>query len=118
VIEAREQRLKRLQARRAVRAWEYRQRRGAKGVWARLRRLLAGAQSVAVIDDDQAAGLLAEGFQAQEAGRDLEPPKTILLLPWARFSQLTNGRDIAVALSAELLEARNLVLTPFTGSEP
>lgn len=107
------ERRRRLVARQAIRAWEYRQRHAAKGVWLRLRRLLAGAEYAAIVDADTARVLIEEGHSPEPIGLELEPAKTILVLPRERFDEL-GRRPIAVALSAELLTAANLVLVPFS----
>ncbi|HEV8358624.1 MAG TPA: hypothetical protein VGX21_05695 [Methylomirabilota bacterium] len=44
-----ERRVRQVRSRVAVQAWEYRQRHHAKGVWMRLRRILADAQAAYVI---------------------------------------------------------------------
>ncbi len=108
-----EARWQRIRSRRAVRAWEYRQRHSAKGVWLRLRRLLAEAELGAVVDDLTACELVREGFQPESIGSELQPPKTILVVPRERFERLTSCRRIPIALSAELLAAANLVLVSF-----
>jgi len=106
-------RLRHLHARQRARAWGYRQRHCAKGVWWRLRRLLAEAERAAVVDADTAAALLADGFGAERVGQEVEPPKTLIFVPRDRFDRLAGRREIAVTLSAELLAARNLVLVAF-----
>jgi hypothetical protein len=55
---------------RLVRAWEFRQRHHAKGMWMRLRRVLADAQSAYVIPSVEAQKLLAEGYAAHPVGRE------------------------------------------------
>jgi len=46
-----------------VRAWKYRQRNLAAGVWFRLRRVLADAKAAYVISDEDARRLLADGYE-------------------------------------------------------
>lgn len=106
------ERRRRLVARQQIRAWEYRQRHTAKGVWLRLRRLLAGAELAAIVDAATARALIEEGHAPEPVGLELEPPRTILVLPRERFETLER-RPIAVTLSAELLAATELVLVPF-----
>jgi hypothetical protein len=100
-------------ARVAARKWEYRQRDLAHGVWFRLRRVLALAETVREVSDDVMDGLVAAGAPLEPVGGELEPPKRIVVVPHALASSL-EARVLAVRLSAELLGAKNLVLTPFT----
>jgi hypothetical protein len=106
-------RMKEVRSRAAVRSWEYRQRNHAAGVWGRLRRLLAGAEWAFVVPPEAAEALLAEGLTPHGVGAELDPPRTILLLPRERASAIAGAREIAVRMSAELLAARFLVLVPF-----
>jgi hypothetical protein len=106
-------RVQQVRSRFAVRAWEYRQRHHAKGVWMRLRRILADARSAFVIPLTEADQLLAEGFQPEAVGRELEPPKIILFVPAARAERLNEAREIPVRLEVALLEAPALALVRF-----
>ena len=105
-----ERRLRQLRSRVLVRAWDYRQRRHAGGVWFRLRRALAGASEAYAIPREKAQQLVAEGYRTEPVGQELEPPKLIVLAPAAR---LASARPLAVRLSAELLAAECLALVPF-----
>lgn len=96
-----------------VRSWEYRQRRHARGVWFRLRRLLADASAAFVIPGDEARVLLAEGLRAEPVGESLEPRKLILFVPADRVARIASARPVPVRLGRELLEAECLALTPF-----
>jgi hypothetical protein len=113
MIDDLERRVRQVRSRVAVRAWEYRQRHHAKGVWLRLRRALADAQAAFVIPDGEAERLIAEGFRPEAVGRELEPPKIILFLPAARVARLVGAREIPVRLEVELLEAPALALVRF-----
>ena len=106
-------RVRQARSRLAVRAWEYRQRHHAKGVWMRFRRILADARSAHVIPLTEAEQLLAEGFQPGAVGRELEPPKIVLFVPAARAARLIDAREIPVRLEAALLEAPALALVRF-----
>lgn len=108
-----ERRVRQVRSRVAVRAWEYRQRHHAKGVWMRLRRVLADAEAAYVIPEGEAERLVVEGFQPERVGRELEPPKIILFLPAERVARLTGARKIPVRLEVELLEAPALALVRF-----
>jgi hypothetical protein len=112
VSDALERRVREVRSRVAVRAWEYRQRHHAKGVWMRLRRILVDAEAAYVIPGGEAERLVAEGFRPEAVGRELEPPKVILFLPAERVARLTGARGIPVRLGAELLEAPALVRFP------
>lgn len=106
-------RVKAIRARARVRRWEYRQRNLAHGAWDRFRTALAHAREAYALDDATAAALLAEGFVADERGRGLEPPRTLIWITAERASRLEGVRPVALRLDAELLAARNLALVPF-----
>ena len=106
-------RVRQVRSRVAVRAWEYRQRHHAKGVWLRLRRILAEAKVAYAIPESEAERLLAEGFQPEAVGRALEPPKIMLFVPAERVIRLAHAREVPVRLGVELLEAPALVLVRF-----
>lgn len=113
-----EQRVRQQRSRVLVRAWEYRQRRHARGVWFRLRRLLAHASTAHVISDDDARQLVSEGHRPEGVGAELEPPKLIVFATAGRIARLPSGRPIPVRLSGELLAARSLALAPFQTGAP
>lgn len=96
-----------------VRSWEYRQRRHAHGVWFRLRRVLANARAAYVISGGDAQGLMAEGHRSEPVGCELDPPKLIMFARAERVARIASARPVAVRLSAEVLGAECLVLTPF-----
>jgi len=108
-----QRRLREFRSRVVVRAFEYRQRRHAHGVWYRLRRLLATAGEAYALSRADAEGLIAEGYEPQPVGRELEPSRTILVVPVERVRRLASARPLAVRLSAELLSAESLILVPF-----
>ena len=108
-----ERRLRQLRSRVLVRSWDYRQRRHARGVWFRLRRVLADAREVHVITREDAEELIAEGHPPAPVGQDLEPPKLIVLAPAERIARIAGARPLPVALGVELLAAECLALTPF-----
>ena len=113
-----EQRVRQQRSRVLVRAWGYRQRRHARGVWFRLRRVLADASTAHVISDDDARQLESEGFRSEGVGAELEPPKTIVFVTAERIARLVSARPIPVRLSGELLAARSLALAPFETGAP
>ena len=113
MIASLEQRLRQLRSRLLVRSWGYRQRRHARGVWFRLRRVLADASEAYAISLEEARVLLAEGRRAEPIGRELEPVKLILFVPSGRVAAITSARPLPVRLGAELLAAECLALVPF-----
>ncbi|HSD29465.1 MAG TPA: hypothetical protein VLL75_19335 [Vicinamibacteria bacterium] len=108
-----ERRLRELRSRVAVRAFEYRQRRHARGVWFRLRRLLAFASEAYAVPRDEAERLIAEGCRPDPVGWELAPSRLILVVSPGRAAQIATARPLALRLSADLLAAECLVLVPF-----
>ena len=108
-----ERRLRQLRSRVLVRSWEYRQRRHARGVWFRLRRVLSDASEAHAVTPEEARELVREGHMPEPVGQDLQPPKLIVFAPAARVARLASARPLAVRLSADLLLAESLVLVPF-----
>jgi hypothetical protein len=100
-------------SRAAIQLWQFRQRNLAAGVWYRLRRVLADAREAYVVSADEIQVLLGEGYLAEPAGRQLEPPKTIVFAEPARVRGLASRRSIRVALDHEFLTASSIVLVPF-----
>lgn len=108
-----EGRARQYRSRMLIRAWDYRQRHHARGVWYRLRRLLADTSHAYVVSSDDAALLRAEGFAVEAVGHEVEPPKTIVCAPQTRVANLTSAREVPVSLGGDLLSAECLVLVPF-----
>lgn len=113
MTEAMQRRARRVRERAAVRSWEYRQRHRAKGVWFRLRRVLADAAAVYVIPEREARRLLDEGVRSEPVGAELVPPKTLLFVSEAQLESIQEKRSIPVSLGQELLEATALALVRF-----
>jgi hypothetical protein len=113
VTAVQERRLREHRSRIVVRAFEYRQRRHARGVWFRLRRLLALASEAYAVPCEEAERLIAEGCRPDPVGWELAPSRLILVVPPGRAAQIPAARPLAVRLSAELLTAECLVLVPF-----
>jgi hypothetical protein len=105
-------------SRAVVRAWEYRQRRLAGGVWFRLRRVLTEAQEAYAISEEAAKALIAEGHRPEPVGAELEPPRTILFVDPGRLAAIPDRQRLAVRLSAQLLSARWVVLIRFPEPSP
>jgi hypothetical protein len=118
VSAALERRLRQHRSRVLVRSWDYRQRRHARGVWYRLRRLLADADAVFEVSREDARRLLDEGCRPASVGAELEPPKLIVAATAERVSRLASARPLAVRLNAELLGAECLALVPFDPDAP
>ncbi len=101
-----------------VRSWDYRQRRHARGVWFRLRRILADAALAYAIPREDALGLMAEGLRAEPVGQELHPPRLILFASRGRIAKIAGARPLHVRLEAELLAAECLALIPFEAGPP
>jgi hypothetical protein len=97
----------------ALRAWEYRQRAHAKGVWFRLRRVLAEARLAYAIPRAVAEQLVAEGHRVEPVGAELQPPKIIVFVDSERLASLPSRRELVVRLDAELLGTECLALRRF-----
>src|SRR5262249_142808 len=94
----------------AVRAWEYRQRKHSKGVWFRLRRILADAATAYAIPDAEVARLLSAGFAPEPVGAELEPPRRIFFVAAERVTAIHGRRELPLRLGPELLAERNVAL--------
>lgn len=108
-----EERARKLRARWAVRAWEYRQRHGASGVWFRLRRVLADAEEAYAVSESDAEELVREGYTPEPVGAQLEPGKTLLFVAPERLAALQSCTPLRVALDAKMLSARWVALVRF-----
>jgi hypothetical protein len=106
-------RLREMRSRMLVRAFDHRQRRHARGVWFRLRRLLTFASEAYALPRDEAERLVAEGHEPDPVGQELAPPRLILFLPGERVATIASARPLVVRLSAEMLSAECLALVPF-----
>jgi hypothetical protein len=108
-----ERRIREHRARMLVRSLDYRQRRHARGVWFRLRRVLAEAGAAFVIPEDEARTLIAEGHRPEPVGQELEPPKLIVMASSGRIARIASAQPVPMRLGGELLTATCLALTPF-----
>ena len=113
-----ERRLRELRSRVLVRAFDYRQRRHARGVWFRLRRALTLAEAAYALPRQEAERLLAEGHYRDPVGQELQPPRIVLVVPGERVASIASARTLAVRLSVELLSAECLALVPFPSQHP
>ena len=113
MTESLHRRAKRVRSCAAVRAWEYRQHRHSKGVWFRLRRVLADAESAFAIPCSEVKQLEEEGCRLEPVGAEIEPQKMILFVPNARLEQIPEKRRIRVALDADFFAAPCVALSRF-----
>lgn len=113
-----ERRLRELRSRVLIRAFDCRQRRHARGVWFRLRRALAFAEAAYAVSREEGERLLAEGYHSDPVGRELQPPRIVVVVPRERVARIDGARALAVRLSAELLSAECLALVPFPSTTP
>ena len=106
-------RARKVRAQAAIRAWEYRQRNHSKGVWFRLRRVLADAESAYSISLSEVQRLEEEGFTREPVGAEIEPQKVIIFVPAARLEHIPKKSRLRVALDAEFFAARCVDLSRF-----
>jgi hypothetical protein len=106
-------RARKIHERKLVLAWEYRQRAHSKGTWFRLRRALVDAKEAWEIGESDAEELVERGIEPLAVGRELEPPKRLFVTTAELLETLSSRRQIRVGLSADLLQAKNVVLVPF-----
>jgi len=96
-----------------VRAWEYRQRNHSKGVWFRLRRVLADAESAFAIPCSEARLLEEEGYRREPIGAEVDPQKVLIFVPAERLQRIPGRRELRVALDAGFFAAPCIVLVRF-----
>jgi hypothetical protein len=112
------ERLRKMKQRLAVRSWEYRQRNASKGVWDRLRRMLALSERAFVLDDRIAADLIASGVLPEPVGAELEPPRRYFVLAASQIAAVAGAREITVSLDAQFLASADVALVRFVGIDP
>lgn len=101
-------------ARAAVRAWEYRQRDHAKGMWFRLRRELALSRTAYVLSGDVADALERGGAEMAAVGREMEPVRRIFRVCEGDLAEHRDAiAQVPVRLGGALLEATAWGLVPF-----
>ena len=113
-----ERRLRELRSRLLVRAWDYRQRHHARGVWFRLRRVLADAAEAFAVSEEDIRQLVAEGHELLPVGSELAPPRQIVFVSPERARRLASARQLVVRLSAELLDSSCVALVRFPHIRP
>ena len=108
--EALHERARRARERALIRAWEYRQRHYAKGVWYRLRRVLVDAAEAWIIGNAGVDRLESAGHVPLPVGRELAPPIRLFFLSEEELEAISDRRQIPARLCTELLHAGNLAL--------
>lgn len=114
------ERVRRIRERAVIRAWEYRQRAHASGVWFRLRRVLVDAGRAFVISEADADQLEAQGALLLPVGGELSPAKRLFFVTAAQVEALA-AREVPVRLTAEFLQATSIALLAHgeeAGSQP
>ena len=66
-----------------------------------------------MVSENELAQLRNEGFHVEPVGREVDPPKVIVVAPAQRVAALASARAVPVCLGGELLSATCLVLVPF-----
>lgn len=108
---AQHQKVRRVRERAVIRAWEYRQREHAGGVWFRLRRVLVDAGRAFIVDEADADRLERAGLSPLPVGRELSPAKRMFFVAEEALATL-GAREVPVRLTTELLQATAIVLVP------
>lgn len=108
-----QRRARQVRANAVVRRWEYRQRHHARGVWFRLRRLLAEAKGAWRVPQAEAFRFMSEGYAAEPVGQELEPPLVLVFIPEERLLTIESRSPVGLRLGADLLRARFLALVRF-----
>ncbi len=115
--EALHERARRARERALIRAWEYRQRHYANGVWFRFRRVLVDAAEAWIIGDDDGNRLQTVGRVPLPVGRELAPPIRLFFLSEEELEAISDRRQVPARLCTELLHAGNLALLAHAGVE-
>ena len=105
------ERAAKIRQRAAIRRWEYRQRNHARGVWFRLRRVLAEAEDAYAIDDADTATLL-QRLLSEPVGAELEPRKTLIFIERSQLAALPSARAVPIRMG-DILAASNVALVRF-----
>ncbi len=103
------ERVRRIRERAVIRAWEYRQRDHAGGVWFRLRRVLVDAGRAFVLTEADADRLEQQGALPLPVGRQLSPAKRLIFVTPEQLEALA-AREVPVRLTAEFLRATAIAL--------
>lgn len=109
------ERIRKMKQRQAVRAWEYRQRRASKGVWDRLRAVLARSERAYALDEDAKAALRSLGVRPHPVGGELQPVREYYVLPATEGRRVASLPELQVGLGAAFLDAPRVALVYFEG---
>ena len=82
-----------------------------------VRRVLVDAAEAWVIDGRDADRLAALGRAALPVGAELQPPKRIFFVTAKELAGAPSRRRVPLRMAGELLEARNLALIAFAGTD-
>lgn len=107
------ERIRKMKQRLVVRAWEYRQRNTSKGVWDRLRAVLALTERAFALDEPDVATLMAAGHVPHVVGAQLAPARAHFVLTSDEASMLTRKREIPVRLDLAFLAEPRVALVRF-----
>lgn len=105
------ERVRRMRERAVIRAWEYRQRHHAGGVWFRLRRVLVDAARAFVITEADAHWLEQQGVRPLPVGGELSPAKRMFFVTPDQLEALA-ACELPVRLTADFLQASAIALLP------
>jgi hypothetical protein len=108
---AQRERVRRIRERAVIRAWEYRQREHAGGVWFRLRRVLVDASRAFIISEADADQLQEHGALPLPVGGEVSPAKRLFFVTPQQLETLA-AREVPVRLTAEFLQATAIALVP------
>jgi hypothetical protein len=108
---AQRERARRIHERAVIRAWEYRQRHHAGGVWFRLRRVLVDAARAFVISEADAHWLEQQGVRPLPVGGELSPAKRMFFVTPEQLEALATC-ELPVRLTADFLQASAIALLP------
>jgi hypothetical protein len=103
------ERVRLIRERAVIRAWEYRQREHAGGVWFRLRRVLVDASRAFIISEADADQLQEHGVLPLPVGGEVSPAKRVFFVTPAQLETLA-AREVPVRLTAEFLQATAIAL--------
>lgn len=109
------ERIRKMKQRLAVRAWEYRQRDTSKGVWDRLRALLALSEHALALDEAEVDALLRAGHAPHRVGAQLAPARRYFVLTPADASAIARSREIPLRLDTAFLAEPRVALVLFPG---
>ena len=108
-----EARAKAIRSRATIRAWEIRQHAHARGAWFKIERIFALTSRAWVLGEADVQTLIDAGHKPEDCGLRLQPPRRFFVIESNEVSTLADAREIAVALSSEIVSAPALALVLF-----